>query len=61
MSVIRFPARFRLVGQPCANGMREPHPPARDIADLPDELRERVLAARGVAVEPRQPEPPEAA
>lgn len=60
MSVIFFPRR--LTGPACANGMRAPHPPARDIADLPADLRDRVLAARdALPVEPHQPEPPEAA
>lgn len=58
MSVIFFPRR--LTGPRVAYGMPG-HAPCRDVADLPDDLRERVLAARGVAVEQRQPEPPEAA
>ena len=61
MSVIHFPARLRLVGRDCANGMQSPHPPARDIADLPDDLRERVLAARGVPAREPDRDPPQSA
>lgn len=59
MSVIFFPRR--LTGPACANGMRAPHPPARDIADLPADLRDRVLAARDALPVDRDPQPPEAA
>ena len=55
-ATVHYLRPFRLVG----NGTSF-EPPCRDIRDLPAELRERVLAARVVAVEPRQPEPPEAA
>ena len=44
MSVVYFPRR--LTGPDCANGMREPHPPARELRDLPEDLRARVIAAR---------------
>jgi hypothetical protein len=38
---------FRLIGKPCGNGTTFA-PPCRDIADLPEDLRERVNAARGL-------------
>lgn len=62
MSVIRFPAPTRpLVGWPCARGMGGAHAPCRDIDDLPDDLRDRVLATREIvcAVD-RDPPPPAA-
>lgn len=58
MSVIRFPARLRAVPSlPCSPYLEQP---PRDIADLPPDLRERVLAARGVESPDRDP-PPSAA
>ena len=55
-SNVHYLRPFRLVG----NGTSF-EPPCRDVADLPAELRERVLAARGIAREPDRDPPPAAA